>query len=350
MIIDFGLRLRAARKMAGMSMAALAEKTGAVVTKQAISKYEKGLMKPSSEVLIALSQALGIKVDYFFRSSDMTIAGLEFRKKSKLTKRAENQIKYRTIDFLQKYLELEKLLNIHFKFSNPVSENIIKDYEDIERAAQLIRKKWNLGQGPVPNLIELLEDKGFKIYEVDEFEHFDGLSGFVSDLELPVIAVYKKGDLVRKRFTVAHELGHLLLDFSGADHHSKEKLCHAFAGALLLPREILEEELGRRRSKITEWELKRLKGIFGISMQAIMARAVSIGIINENYYRAFCVYANKHGWRRKEPGKYEGQEVANRFKQLVYHALAEGIISYGKAAEYLNKSVSSLMREVHVVS
>ncbi len=188
------------------------------------------------------------------------------------------------------------------------------------------------------------------MFEVEDFEHFDGLSGFVSGMDIPVIAVYKGNDLVRKRFTVAHELAHLLLDFSEVEEKTTEKLCHGFAGALLLPEKILLDELGRQRNKITVWELKKLKGIFGISIQAIMARAAKLGIISENGYRSFCIYASKNGWRKEEPGKYEGKEVANRFKQLVYYAAAEQIISFSKAAEFLNKSVAEFDQEVHFVS
>lgn len=350
MINEFGIRLHSARKMAGMSMDALALKAGAVVSKQAISKYEKGLINPGSEVLLALAATLNVKADYFFRSSKVTITGLEFRKRSRLTKKAEEQIKYQAIDFLQKYLELENILNIEPGFDNPISNNRIKDHDDIERATLEIREKWKLGDGPVPHLIELLEDKGFKVFEVADFEHFDGLSGFVSGMEIPVIAVFKGIDLARKRFTVAHELAHLLLDFSEVEEKSTEKLCHAFAGALLLPAKVMREDLGEHRNQITEWELKKLKGVFGISMQAIMARALRLGIISENMYRLFCIRANKKGWRKNEPGKYEGKEVANRFKQLVYHTAAEQIISFSKAAEFLNKSLAEFDQEINFVS
>jgi Zn-dependent peptidase ImmA (M78 family)/DNA-binding XRE family transcriptional regulator len=350
MINEFGRRLSSARKMAGLSMAALAEKAGAVVTKQAISKYEKGLINPSSEVLIDLAGALDVKVDYFFRPSRIAIAGLEFRKRSRLTKKAEEQIKYKTLDFLQKYLEVEDILNIQTPFINPVSQSQIKKQEDIEAAAMEIREKWALGKGPVPHLIELLENKGFKVFEVSEFERFDGLSGFISDLNLPVVAVYNDSNLSRKRFTVAHELGHLLLDFSQVEGKDVEKLCHAFAGALLLPEAVMCKELGQQRSKITLWELKKLKGIFGISMQAIMARAKNLSIISANTYRNFCIYSRKHGWHKDEPGEYGGKEVANRFKQLVYHGAAEQVISFSKAAELLNTSVAQLDEEVLFVS
>jgi len=350
MINNFGERLNSARKMAGMSMEALAQKAGAIVSKQAISKYEKGKINPSSEVLLALANALDVKVDYFFRSATVAIAGIEFRKRSRLTKKEEERIKFQTIDFIQKYLEIEEILNEAPAFKNPVTRNRIKSHEDIECAAFEIREKWNLGNGPVPHLIELLEDNGFKIFEVEAEDQFDGLSGFAENMGIPVIAVYKNGDLVRKRFTIAHEMGHLLLDFSGIKNSSSEKLCHAFAGALLLPKEVLIEDLVPHRDKITEWELKKLKGIYGMSMQAIMARAYHLNIISENAYRLFNIYVNKHGWKKSEPGLYVGKEKANRFKQLVMYAAAEQIISFSKAADLLNQSLEEFEREIQIVS
>ena len=86
MVNNFGDRLSSALKMAGMSMEAPARKGGAIVSKQAISKYEKGKINPGSEVLLALSKALDMKMDYFFRSATVAIAGIEFRKCSCLTK------------------------------------------------------------------------------------------------------------------------------------------------------------------------------------------------------------------------------------------------------------------------
>ncbi len=351
MINQFGERLRSARKMAGLSLEALAQATGSLVSKQAIGKYEKGQINPSSEVLLALAKALGIKADYFFRSSQFAISGLAFRKKSTLSRKEEDRIKYQTIDFLQKYIEIEKILNLSHTAAKPlIGRKKIRNHQDIEQAAADIRQSWNLGDAPVQQLTELLEDKGFKILEVETSENFVGLSGYAEGLDIPVIAVFKKGDCVRKRFTIAHELAHLLFDFSDCENDDHEKLCHAFAGALLLPEKVIREEFGGERKKVTEWELKKLKGIYGISMQAIMARARTLGLISEQTYRMFQIYVSKNGWRKEEPGSYSGKEIANRFKQLVLHAAAEQIISYSKGSEFLNLPLDDFEREVHVVS
>lgn len=347
---EFGKRLLSARKMGGMSLDALAQATGSLVSKQAISKYEKGRISPSSEVLIALSKALGVKVDYFFRSSHVEITGLNFHKKARLSVKEKDRISYQTIDFLQKYIEIEQILNISHTADIPLARRRIRSHEDIERAANDIRTHWNVGDGPIPQLTELLEYKGFIIYEVDGDGNFAGLSGYAVGMDIPVIVVLKEGDCVRKRFIIAHELAHLLLDFSDCEEDRHEKLCHAFAGALLLPEKVIRDEFGGVRKKITQWELKRLKGLYGISMQAIMARALTLGLISSQTYKTFQIYVSKNGWRKDEPGQYPGMEKANRFKQLVLHAAAEQVISYSKGAELLGVALAQFEQEVHVVS
>ncbi len=160
-----------------------------------------------------------------------------------------------------------------------------------------------------------------------------------------------RDDLLRKRFTIAHELGHIMLNFSEEDERkTREKLCHAFAGAFLLPKKVMKIELGERRKQIALWELKKLKGIYGLSIRKIMARANRLEIITDYMYRNFRISANKQVWNGAEPGEYLGKEHPNRFDQLVYHAAAEDMITFSKAADLLNISLSELRRRLQIVS
>ena len=246
MLTNFGERLKSARRMSGLSMEALSKRAGQAVTKQAISKYEKGMMNPGSDALIALSRALGIKPDYFFRSQKVSLGKLEFRKKSKLSRKEEESIRYRTLDFLERYLEIEDILGEEAVFKNPISDTHVLSHEEVEKAAMELRRKWKLGEVPVSNLMELLEDKGIRIYEIQTGECFHGISACAGDI--PVIAVREQDDLLRKRFTISHELGHILLKFPEKnDQKVREKLCHTFAGAFLLPENVIKAELGERR-------------------------------------------------------------------------------------------------------
>ena len=101
MINEFGIRLHSARKMAGMSMDALALKAGAVVSKQAISKYEKGLINPGSEVLLALAGALNVKADYFFRSSKIAMPGWSLERNLNSAKKLRGRLNIRRLIFFR---------------------------------------------------------------------------------------------------------------------------------------------------------------------------------------------------------------------------------------------------------
>ena len=350
MKINFGVRLRSARKMAGLSMEKLSEKADHIVTKQAISKYEKGQMKPDSKVLVALSKALNVPPDYFFRTVKIQFDYLEFRKKAKLRKKEQEKIKQQSLDFLERYIEIENILKIQSKFDNPISDKIISSVEDAENVAGNLRKVWELGQWAIPNVLELLEKRGVKVIEIKADDSFDGLSAWVD--KIPVIVLNKKfnADLARKRFTALHEFAHLIFNFSkDADEKSKEKLCHSFAGAFLLPKEVLINELLKKRKRISLEELISIKETFGISIQAIMARAKEVQIITGSEYKRFNMIWNKRGYRKNEPGKYQGVERTECFKNLINLAVAEDIISMSKASTLANKPLAEFRREYNQI-
>ena len=150
---EFGIRLASARKMAGMSLQQLSDKLDNAVTKQSLNKYEQNVMKPGSELLIKIAGILGVTMDYFFRETTVKLEGIEFRKKTKLSKTEEEIIKEKTIDFLERYFELEKLLDLKSGFKQPLKKNKVKSSEDIEDYALELRGAWELGLNPIANVI-----------------------------------------------------------------------------------------------------------------------------------------------------------------------------------------------------
>jgi len=109
MNINFSQRLKNARVMNGLSMDDLCKKLNNIVSKQSISKYESGKMMPDSTVLIALSNALNVKIDYFFRPLSVSLGNIEFRKKTKLSNRELLTIKEIIRDKLERYVEVEDI-------------------------------------------------------------------------------------------------------------------------------------------------------------------------------------------------------------------------------------------------
>lgn len=331
--------------MKGYSLQDLADALNNQVSKQALNKYEQGLMKPEPKLLLDLGNALGVRPDYFSRELSITLENVEFRKLKKLSVKESDSIREKTIDILERYFELEDLLGIDAQFVNPIRDFKINAYEDVEAAVEKIRDIWKLGEDPLNNVIELLEDNNIKVIEIECADEFVGMATW-EGIKNPVVVVNAGLSLDRKRFTVLHELGHILMKLDHLEEKERELLCHAFAGAMLVPRKQLVKELGSSRSKIYLNELVFLKKQFGASIQAIMFRAKHIGIISESHFKSFMTYFSMQGYKKNEPGKYEGYEKSNRFKQLIYRAVAEEIISTSKAAALNNQKLSDFRDEL----
>jgi Zn-dependent peptidase ImmA (M78 family)/DNA-binding XRE family transcriptional regulator len=340
----FSKRLKSARILAGMSQDDLVKKIDRLVSKNAISKYEKGEMLPDSRVLIQLAKALNVKPDYFFRKYNVEIEKIEFRKKRKLGTKKLNAIQEEVKDMVERYLELEQFLEIKSEFQNPVQNRIINDGDDVEEVVNFLLNKWKLGFNALPNVVEFLEEKEIKVLEIDAPLEFDGFSGW-ADKKYPVVVLNKNYGIERKRLTALHELGHLLLNFNeNLPQKEIEKLCFRFAGAMLIPQETLIKELGERRTSISLNELINIKEEYGISVQAIMRRARDLNLINEYYYRGFCIKIAKNKEER-DLGNYIGVEKSNRFKQLLFRAASEEIISLSKAANLANQKLAVFRKD-----
>jgi len=256
-------------------------------------------------------------------------------------------IKEKTKEYLSRYLELEEILGLSNKFDNPIKDlGVVTTYEQVIGAAKKIREEWELGSGAIFNVVELLEDKNIKVVKLDVDEDFDGLQTYVNG-NIPVIAYnLKKADKPdRIRFTILHELAHLLIPFGNITEKQKETLCHQFAGAMLLPEETIKAELGEYRNKLSPLELANIKKQYGISMQAIVMRAKSCGIINEHYTKQFFFMFKQRNWRVDEPYDYAGVEESNRFEQLLFRALIEDQISMSKAASLNNQSLADFKKQ-----
>jgi len=331
----FPERLKSARQMKGLSLRELTDLTDGQISRQAISQYENGAMLPTRDNLLHLCKALNITPEFFNRPT-IVLQEVEFRKLSKLPKKEQYRIEASAADFLGRYLELEELLGAEQAFVNPILAKNITSYEEVEQAAMKIRKVWKLGENPLPNVIEMLEDFGLKVFEVEAKPSFSGMAAEVkdkNDLALIVVNKHPEVEKVRKRFTALHELAHIVLDISeGITEKEKEKFCHYFASVMLIPSNVLTKELGGKRHQIHIGELLAIKEQYGISMQAVLYRSKQMGLISDYHYQQQVRNFSQRGWRKKEPGDFMGKEQSHRMLQLFYRGVVEEIISTSKAA------------------
>ena len=339
----FAQRLKNARVMKGYSMDELVAAMGNSLSKMAISKYEKCQLSPSSTVLISLSKALGQPVDYFFRPFTMQIESVKFRKhKSKLAVKQEESIKQNISDMFERYITIEEICNASVKFVSPFKKPVFSA-EQVKEAALKLRDYWNIGSDGIINVIDLLEEHGIKVMEIDAPESFDGLSSMVNDL-YPVIVLNKSFSSERKRFTALHELGHLILNFDDSvSEKDEETLCNLFANEMLILESMFRRIVGDSRREITYPELHAIQIHFGISCDALMYKAKTCGIISEPRYKSYCIQKNRNSaFKERIEQSYYPQEESNRFNRLVYNALSNELITISKAASLLNTSVEQV--------
>ncbi|HEU4531108.1 MAG TPA: XRE family transcriptional regulator [Steroidobacteraceae bacterium] len=342
-----GKRLKLARAASGLSLRGLQGALDDLVTAQAIGKYERDESMPSSGVLLALCRALQVTPEYLAGDPALVLEGVEFRKKLVTRRKEEASVQAQVLQLIERYLTVESILGLRSQAWEPPrgAPFAVRSLDDAERAAETVREQWGLGQDPIPHLAELLEERGIKVLPLE----LDDVDGFMAEVSregkaiVPVVVVNARAWGERQRFTLAHELGHLLLrPRSGVD---AEAAAHRFAGAFLLPAETLRAQVGRHRQSVSRGELLELKRLFGISLQALTYRCRDLGIFPDVLFRSLFREFSRRGWRSppyKEPGALQPEPRPRRFERLCYRALAEGAISDSKAAELLSITVREL--------
>jgi len=182
----------------------------------------------------------------------------------------------------------------------------------------------------------LLEDRGIKVLVIPLPEGVSGLTCLVRRPrrkdKVPVIVVNRNVTLARRRFTLAHELAHRLIDDDSPVEH--EKASNIFAGAFLAPKDHLIREIGKHRNALGYKERLRL---------------MQVGVIDDSTM-SYAFQSFARAWRSEEPDPLEGageegkHELPRRFERLCYWALAERLISPGKAGELLQQPLSEIER------
>ena len=341
-----GARLKLARTAAGLSLRGLAAAIDHRVSPQAIGKYERNEAMPGGGALIALADALRTSVDYLLGAPDLVLEDLKFRKNALTTKRDEARVEATALAQLERYLAIEDILQLSSaRWDAPRDAPYpVRDPIEADRAADLLRRHWGMGREPIPNLVELLEERGVKVFACP----LGGVGGLAARAGRPghppvPLVVVNAGDWgERQRFTISHELGHIVL--AVAPKLNAERAARRFAGAFLMPAEALWPEVGKRRSAIAVGELLALKRVFGVSMQALARRCRDLGIITVSTCRALFSEFDQLGWRSppyEEYGAMPGEQP-NRFRRLCLRALAEGAIGESKAAELLGVSIAEV--------
>jgi Zn-dependent peptidase ImmA (M78 family)/DNA-binding XRE family transcriptional regulator len=341
-----GNRLKRARESAGLSLRELEARINNQVSAQAIGKYERNEMMPGSTVLLALARVLGIPPDYLLNEREIELAGIDFRKAPQAGVKEERAVEALILDKVERYIELEELMPPSQKEWNFPADSafLVERIEDAEHAAEALRERWAIGTDPIPLMAELLEERGVKVIALELPENVSGSKAFVQRPgyeDVPVIVVNQSHNGERQRFTLAHELAHLVLRFTDLSDNDQEKAADRFAGAFLMAKEMMIRLLGENRTSISIGELAELKKIFKVSIASLVVRCHQLCIISKAMYGRLFGQIKALGWngpQSKEPNRLE-PEVPQRMERMCLRAVAEGAISISKAAELLQVGV-----------
>lgn len=306
-------RVLALRDLLGFSLQEIGAATG--LSQGYLSDIANGNRPFTEQHVTLLASTLDFPEEFFYVAAPpVETSSLNFRKlkkaKAKDTKKASQYFREAS-RVTQLVAEAASLTTKKLPFVS-ADVDLLSD-SDIEAAAGATRELMGIGpKDPVPNLTRAIERLGIVVAPVildptnDEetpvngFEGHFGISHGTSD-GFPVVGYFPGASADRDRFTLSHEVGHVVLH-SNRTSSDPEREANRFAGALLISESAARSEL---HSMVTLNQLARIKARFGISIQALIMRASALGIIDERRQRSLFVQLSARGWRHNEPVEIE---------------------------------------------
>lgn len=289
-------QLKFAREFRGLTQTELSSAIPGL-SQSNLSKYEKGMNTLSDETQHRILEYLGFPIGFLSRKINNPIEG-NYRKRASTSKTSmlAFESKCRLIGYLVDEMS-DSIEWPEFSFHTlDVQEGFSPEY-----AAQITRRFLKIEDGdPVIDIFEMLEQNGIIVYEIDGEDKFDGLS-FFTDQGYPIIILNRNFTNDRKRFTLAHELGHLILHSDRvspiSELRDKENEANTFAAEFLMPKNAIIQSL--RKLKLSD--LGELKTYWLTSMASICLRALHLKCITIEKYLMFKRELSRQGYSKKEP-------------------------------------------------
>lgn len=268
-----GRRLTQARALAGITKTELASRIG--VTAAAIGQFESGSSSPRQANLDALAKALNVPTGFFNAgrpSLPLDTGAAHFRSLRSMPARDRTKALATT----EQAWELIHCLERHVGFPDVDLPRVSADTK-ISDAADRVRSSWNLTTGPIAHLVAHMESHGIVVVisPSDAFPQADAFSAYVSGRPVVISTMQRANNIFRHRFTMAHELGHLVLHPEAIPGDTtQERQADAFAAAFLTPRHEIAAELPTRMdlTALTKLSLK-----WGVSVESLIMRMIEIG-------------------------------------------------------------------------
>jgi Zn-dependent peptidase ImmA (M78 family)/DNA-binding XRE family transcriptional regulator len=316
-LLIYGERIKQARELNGLTQSELAEQVGC--NQSAIAHFENNRILPSNEILKRIADVTRVLPNFFEREpSDFSLGSLSYRSRRSFSKKEEAKA-YQYASTM--YEQVKHLSN---KLSLPPLR-FPRISEKPALSARVTRASLGLAPDkPISRLLNTFEYNGglafvtpFPLLKIDAFSHWVNL-----DIDRPIIIVSCNIPGDRMRFSVAHEIGHLVMHIAPKGTMTiMEKEADSFAAEFLMPEDAIKSEL---IAPVTLTSIAQLKPKWGVSMQALIHRAHDLRIITDRQYRYLFEQLSTRGWRTREPSNLdipiEAPQAFSKMVQSVYQS------------------------------
>jgi Zn-dependent peptidase ImmA (M78 family) len=304
-----GEAIQLARESRGFTQNKLALETS--IPQASISQFERGEKQVNEDALKRISIVLDYPVTFFERNivpRGLGVSGIFHRKRLSMPItilkkiQAECSIRISEIECLLNNVEIKSVNNFH--------HYEIGEYENPEQIAELVRAQWKLPLGPIKNIIETIENAGGIVFKYDlGTRKLDSQSQWISGIP-PIFFVNKEIPTDRMRFTLAHEIGHVVMHKYPTSNIEDE--ANRFASAFLMPKdEILEDMNPFSFDRVMSLKMK-----WKVSIASLIMRAFQLGVITFSQKRRYFTRLSVIGYRTEEPIELPHEEPC-LIKQLV---------------------------------
>lgn len=301
--------LTLAREYRAMSQEELAVATG--LTQPQVARLEAGLKSEiSEEVGNKLADALSFPSAFLAQEEvKLGFGSSSYFYRKKATIPAAERKKIQSMVNLLRMAIKGFLPHVEIQPSRNLPQWSIENYGySAANVAQALRAHWHLPDGPIRDLTGLVESAGVVVVPCDfGVRSIDATSLRLSDMPPMVFMnVSVPGD--RWRFTLAHELAHLVMHQE--PHENMELEANAFAGEFLVPANEIRPQLARLQ-RLQVRDLMDLKRYWRVSMQSLIFRAYEADSISESSKKSLIVRMSQLNMRQAEPEPIERESPSN---------------------------------------
>lgn len=296
-----GERVKLAREARQFTQIQLAGVAG--ISQGTLSDLETGrITQPSPETVEAIARATVFPLSFFHLGPLPDFPEGNYRKLKRGTSKAAAQVRAEVRQLAEVVLRAEQLVQLPPISVEPVKQ--VGTLEEVEDIAGEVRQALSLGRiDPITNMMRAIERGGIVVVTLaTETEDHSGFSAW-PDFGLdgrPIIAICRGYSGDHDRFTLAHEVGHLVLHIRRlkVDPTHAEREANRFAGALLLPADAARETMP---PPVTLRVLMGVKAKYGLSIAASAQRALDLGLIGNDHFVSLRKQISTRGWTKEEP-------------------------------------------------